>query len=82
MEMIVLSRILTWILRLWRSNISLQGILTIEQGAVSSVYGALLPAGVTSPRGDYLWHDKQIVDWVNGPLPSPGYWELLPNYNS
>ncbi|CAG0899921.1 unnamed protein product [Darwinula stevensoni] len=47
-----------------------KGPLTIEQGAVSSVYAALLPPNVEEPKGAYIWHDKQIVDWVNGPTPS------------
>ena len=34
----------------------------------SSVYAALLPAN-TSIKGAYIWHDCQIVDWVNGPTP-------------
>ncbi|CAG0894684.1 unnamed protein product [Darwinula stevensoni] len=40
------------------------------RGAVSSVYAALLPPNIEEPKGAYIWHDKQIVDWVNGPLPS------------
>jgi len=47
-----------------------KGPLTVEQGSVASVYLALLPPNITSPRGDFIWHDKTIVDWVNGPTPS------------
>jgi carbonyl reductase 1 len=47
-----------------------KGPLTIEEGAVSSVFAALLPPNVSSPKGDYIWFDKQIVNWVDGPLPS------------
>ncbi|CAG0898615.1 unnamed protein product [Darwinula stevensoni] len=47
-----------------------KGPLTVQQGAVSSVYAALLPPNIEEPKGAYIWHDKQIVDWVNGPLPS------------
>jgi len=47
-----------------------KGHLTIDRGAESSIYAALLPAG-TPIRGAYLWHDCQEVDWVNGPLPAP-----------
>jgi len=47
-----------------------KGPLTVEQGAVASIYLALLPPNVEAPRGDYVWHDKTIVDWVNGPTPS------------
>jgi len=44
------------------------GPLSIDRGAESSVFAALLPPG-TGVRGDYIWHDCQIVDWVNGPTP-------------
>jgi len=43
-----------------------RGPLTPEQGAVSSVYAALLPPGTTSPRGDFIWFDKKILDWETG----------------
>jgi len=46
-----------------------KGPLTPDQGAVSSVFAALLPPK-TEIRGAYLWYDSQIVDWVNGPLPA------------
>ena len=45
-----------------------KGPLTIDRGAESSIYAALLPAD-TPVRGQYLWHDCQVVDWVNGPTP-------------
>jgi len=45
-----------------------KGVLTIDRGAESGVFAALLPPG-TDVRGAYIWHDCQIVDWVNGPLP-------------
>jgi len=45
-----------------------KGHLTIDRGAQSAVYAALLPPG-TEVRGCYIWHDCQIVDWVNGPTP-------------
>ncbi|KAF6203683.1 hypothetical protein GE061_002016 [Apolygus lucorum] len=47
-----------------------KGPLTVVQGAVSSTYAALLPENCTSPKGDMIWHNKEIIDWVNGPLPS------------
>jgi len=47
-----------------------KGPLTVEAGSVAIVWAALLPPMVEKPRGDYIWHDKQIVDWVNGPLPA------------
>ena len=46
-----------------------KGPLTIDQGAESSIYAALLPPG-TPVRGEYIWKDCAILDWVNGPLPS------------
>jgi len=46
-----------------------KGHLTIDRGAESAIYAALLPQG-TPIRGAYLWHDCQVVDWVNGPLPA------------
>ena len=45
-----------------------KGPLTIEQGAKSSIYCALLPPN-TDIKGKYLWYDCQIVDWVSGPRP-------------
>ena len=47
-----------------------KGILTIEQGAAAPSWLALLPADADGPKGAYVWHDKQIVDWVNGPMPA------------
>ena len=35
------------------------------------MYAALLPAE-TAVRGEFIWHDCQLVDWVRGPLPYPG----------
>ncbi|CAL4148048.1 unnamed protein product [Meganyctiphanes norvegica] len=49
------------------------GHMTIEEGAMAASYLALLPAGVCEPRGALVWHDKQVVDWINGPLPGDGY---------
>ncbi|KAA0203611.1 hypothetical protein HAZT_HAZT008227, partial [Hyalella azteca] len=48
-----------------------RGVLTVEQGAVCPTYLALLPPNVSSPRGEYLWYDKQVVDWVDASLPPP-----------
>ncbi|XP_069191081.1 carbonyl reductase [NADPH] 3 isoform X1 [Procambarus clarkii] len=47
-----------------------KGPLTIEQGAVCPSYLALLPPNIKEPQGAYLWYNKQVVDWVNGPTPS------------
>ena len=55
------------------NNFYLQGALTADQGAVAPVYAALIPKDAEFPKGQYIWHDTQIVDWVNGPLPAPGY---------
>nr|XP_024219471.1 carbonyl reductase [NADPH] 3-like [Halyomorpha halys] len=46
------------------------GPLTVEQGSDAVTFAALLPAGTTSPKGDFIWHDRQIIDWVNGPTPA------------
>ncbi|CAB3362467.1 Hypothetical predicted protein [Cloeon dipterum] len=47
-----------------------KGPLTIEEGAVGPLYCALLPPDVKEPRGQFIWKDCSIVDWVNGPTPS------------
>ncbi|XP_014276614.1 carbonyl reductase [NADPH] 3 [Halyomorpha halys] len=47
-----------------------QGPLTIEEGADAPTYLALLPPLSESPKGDYIWFNREIVDWVNGPVPS------------
>lgn len=40
-------------------------------GAVAPAWLALLPPNnPNNPKGEFLWHDKQIVDWVNGPAPA------------
>jgi len=49
------------------------GHMTIEEGAMAASHMALLPAAVCQPRGALVWHDKQVVDWINGPLPGDGY---------
>ncbi|XP_071040571.1 carbonyl reductase [NADPH] 1-like [Parasteatoda tepidariorum] len=40
-----------------------KGDLTPDQGAESSVYCALLPPGVESPRGEFIFEDKKINPW-------------------
>jgi len=45
-----------------------KGVLTIDRGSESGVFAALLPPN-TDVKGAYIWHDCQIVDWVNGPTP-------------
>ena len=46
-----------------------KGTLSVDQGAESAVYAALLPP-ISDIRGAYIWSNKMIVDWVNGPMPS------------
>jgi len=45
-----------------------KGVLSIDRGSESGLFAALLPPN-TDVRGAYIWHDCQIVDWVNGPTP-------------
>lgn len=45
-----------------------KGHLSIEEGAAAPSWLALLPENVEGPKGAYVWHDKQIIDWVNGPM--------------
>ena len=40
-------------------------------GAEAPVYLALLPKNCTKPKGDFVWHTKEIRDWVNDPKPLP-----------
>lgn len=39
-------------------------------GAVAPTWLALLPPNVENPKGGYVWYEKQIVDWVQGPTPT------------
>lgn len=45
------------------------GYFDPDRGSQSAVYLALLPNN-TDIKGKYVWHDKTIVDWVNGPVPN------------
>ena len=45
-----------------------KGPLTIEDGAKASLFAATLPPN-TEIKGQYIWFDCSIVDWVNGPRP-------------
>jgi carbonyl reductase 1 len=48
-----------------------KGFFSTEEGAAAPTWAALLPpASSDNPKGAYIWHDKSLVDWVNGPLPS------------
>jgi carbonyl reductase 1 len=42
----------------------------LEKGAAAPSWLALLPPNAEGPKGAYVWHDKQIIDWVNGPTPA------------
>ncbi|KAF6203739.1 hypothetical protein GE061_002073 [Apolygus lucorum] len=46
-----------------------KGPLTIAQGADAPTYAALLPENCKSPRGEYIWFTRAVVDWINGPVP-------------
>ena len=48
------------------------GYMAIDRGAEACMYATLLPAN-TKVRGEYIWHDCSLVDWVNGPLPQLMY---------
>jgi len=43
--------------------------VTVDRGSESGVFAALLPPG-TAVRGEYIWDDCSILDWVEGPLPN------------
>jgi carbonyl reductase 1 len=42
---------------------SFKGHLTIDEGAITPTYLALLPENIKTPRGEFL-AEKQIVEWV------------------
>ncbi|TRY78303.1 hypothetical protein TCAL_01717 [Tigriopus californicus] len=42
-----------------------KGPLTIDEGARSSLFAAMLPAN-TEVKGQYIWEDCKILDWVKG----------------
>jgi len=46
-----------------------KGPLTIEEGAKSSLFAATLPPS-TEIKGQYIWFDCSILDWVNGVTPA------------
>ncbi|XP_046750965.1 carbonyl reductase [NADPH] 3-like [Diprion similis] len=41
------------------------GSMTPERGAQAPLYLALLPK-YTEIKGQYVWHDNTVIDWVNG----------------
>ena len=44
-----------------------KGVLSPEQGAITPVHLALIPAGETKPRGEF-WNLLQPVDWFKKDL--------------
>lgn len=42
-----------------------KGPLTIDEGARSSLFAAMLPAN-TDVKGQYIWEDCKVLDWVKG----------------
>ena len=51
-------------------SISIVIIDLFSKGAVAPSWLALLPPNIEGPKGGYVWYDKRIVDWVNGPTPT------------
>lgn len=47
-----------------------KGPLTVKEGATPIVWAACLPEDSTV-RGQYVWKDCTIIDWVKTPLPQP-----------
>lgn len=46
------------------------GPMSTDEGAQAPVYAALLPVGDDGiPRGEFIWLDRTVVDWVDGKLP-------------
>lgn len=45
-----------------------KGNMTTDEGADAPVFLALLPADSEAPRGDFVWHDRKVVQW-DGPRP-------------
>jgi len=55
------------------------GPLSPDQGAAAPSWLALLPKNADGPKGAYVWFNKEIVDWVNGPVPKCAGLDLLLN---
>ena len=45
-----------------------KGPLTLDEGAKSSLFAATLPPN-TDIKGQYIWFDCSILDWVNDVTP-------------
>ncbi|CAG0880640.1 unnamed protein product [Cyprideis torosa] len=41
-----------------------------EEGCKSCVFAATIPENAGSPKGEFIWSDCSLVDWVKGPLPT------------
>lgn len=46
-----------------------KGYQNATQGAEIPLYAALLPKNVVQPVGSFIWWNKQVIDWINGPIP-------------
>lgn len=46
------------------------GHLTVEQGAETPVYLALLPEEEKKLKGAYVWCDKEIINWTSSAAPT------------
>ncbi|CAL8090678.1 unnamed protein product [Orchesella dallaii] len=42
-----------------------KGIYNTEEGSEAPVYAALLPDSADVPKGQYIWRDKSVTDWVD-----------------
>ena len=42
-----------------------KGHLTPDEGSKSSLFAATLPPN-TNVKGEYIWEDCKILDWING----------------
>lgn len=42
-----------------------KGLYSTMEGAEAPVYAALLPLDSMVPKGQYIWRDKSVVDWVD-----------------
>jgi len=44
-------------------------MLSIDEAAKGPCEAATLPPGPDVPKGQFLWTDLRVVDWINGPIP-------------
>lgn len=45
-----------------------EGVITIDEGAVAAVDCCLVPPG-GQPRGQMVWFNSEVVDWINDNIP-------------